>query len=83
MLSDEAFLVGNKAKLLIRPALFLNKQPADLRLLKNISVSVSSMSSLDSVPTTKRFENLESLSASNPELILEFQLPTRLDYLNL
>ena len=81
LMSDEAFVVGNKAKLLVRPALYLNFRQADLRLLKNVVITISTFNSIDSVPTTKRFENIE-FSPSSPEFTAEFQVPSKLDYIS-
>lgn len=59
LLHDEAFHVGSRAKILVRPTLSINGEIASLKLLKKIAISVELFNSEDRVPNTKTFDHLE------------------------
>ncbi len=76
VIHDEALIVGNRAKLLVRPSLQLNGMCADLRLLKKVGIAVQTYS--DGVPHTKNYDGLE---VKDGELVIEMQVPPKLERL--
>lgn len=52
-LHHESLLLGNEARILIRPHLTVNDRPCDLKLLKNIKAKLTTTSFIDNIPVTK------------------------------
>ena len=57
-LTDESLLMGSTTKIVVTPMLHLNGMKADLSLLKNVSVVLSTENYIDKVPVTKEFTGL-------------------------
>ena len=70
----ESLLMGNKAKLLVQPRLFLNQQPIGLDIIKECNAVVTLVND-DNIPLRVSFDKLK-LSASE-ELELEFSVPAK------
>jgi len=51
----------------------VNSRQASLALLKNIKVTLTTISYIDNLPVTKNFENLTF--QDNKDCVLEFQVP--------
>lgn len=75
-LNSESILIGNKASLLIKPALQVNSRQASLSLLKKVKVTLTTTSYIDNLPVTKNFENLTF--SDEKDCVLEFQVPPHL-----
>jgi hypothetical protein len=73
-LNSESVLIGNTASILVRPSLLINGRLANLDLLKNTKIILTTSSYIDSIPVTKTFENLTF--SNNKELIVDFQVPS-------
>ena len=70
----ESLLMGNKAKVLVQPRLFLNQQPIGLDIIKECNAVVTLVND-DNIPLRVSFDKLK-LSASE-ELELEFAVPAK------
>lgn len=70
LIHDEAFLVGSRARVLVRPNLSINGEAASLKLLKKIAITVELFNSVDRVPNTKTFDHLDIKESG--ELSVEF-----------
>ena len=55
----ETFLMGNDARILIRPFLTVNENECDLNLLWNTRVEVFTISYIDNIPVKKSFDNIK------------------------
>jgi len=71
----ESFLMGNKAKILVQPRLFLNQQPVSMDVMTDCSAVVMTMNQ-DGIPSKSTFEKLKFSSAQDLEL--EFPIPAKL-----
>ena len=71
----ETFLMGNQAKILVQPRLFLNNQPVDLEVMKECSAVVTTVNE-DGVPSKTPFDKLKFSATQDFEL--EFSVPAKL-----
>lgn len=78
---NESILMGNEAKILLRPVLKVNDRVWTLRALKNIVIKVTTMSYIDKIPITKIFENV--LVDDRNEIVLTFQVPPNLESISI
>jgi hypothetical protein len=69
--------MGNLAKILIKPTLILNdRELADIRLLENTKITLSTLNQVDNISISKSYEDVK-LSDSE-EYELEFQVPNNI-----
>ena len=78
---NETILMGNEAKILLRPMLKVNERVCTLKALKNIVIKVTTMSYIDRIPITKIFEDLQ-IDDKN-EVVLTFQVPPNLESISI
>jgi len=71
----ETFLMGNQAKILVQPRLFLNSQPVGLEVMKECSAVVTTVNE-DGVPSKTPFDKLKF--SATQDLELEFSVPAKL-----
>lgn len=76
-IQNESLLMGNEAKLLLRPVLKVNDRQCTLKALKNIRITITTQSYTEGIPTTKVFENLHI--DDSDEIMLNFQVPPNLE----
>lgn len=69
-LNAESLLVGASASIVIKPHLMINDRPANLNMLKNTKVVVTTNNYIDQIPVTKNFEGLSF--CNDKELTLQF-----------
>jgi len=69
-------LVGASAKLVVIPQLKINGRKADLKMLKNSKVVLTTKNYIDNIPVTKNFAGLSF--EDGKELSLQFQVPPNL-----
>lgn len=65
--------MGNETTVLVRPNLEVNGRRCDLHMLKNISVMLTTKSSIDQIPISKNYDNLEI--GPNEEIEIKFAVP--------
>ena len=58
-LNRESILFGTTTQLLIKPQLLINSRRADISMLDNIKLVISTDNYIDSIPVTKNFTNLK------------------------
>jgi len=75
-LNQESILMGTTTQLVIRPQLLVNGRTADVSLVKNISLVISTDNYIESIPVTKNFTNLQF--NHDHELTVDFQIPANL-----
>mmetsp|Transcript_39519 Transcript_39519/g.37986 ORF Transcript_39519/g.37986 Transcript_39519/m.37986 type:complete len:95 (+) Transcript_39519:1616-1900(+) len=68
--NPESILIGNKAQVIIRPNLTVNDRKANVELLKNTTVNLTTINYIDRIPMTKTYTNLHF--KNDQELILDF-----------
>ena len=73
----ESLIMGNEAKILVRPILKVNERICTLKALKNTVIKVTTISFIDHIPVTKIFEDLKI--TDNNEIVLNFQVPPNLE----
>lgn len=78
---NESLIMGNEAKILVRPVLKINDRPCTLRALKDIVIKVTTTSYIDNIPITKLFEDPKV--NDNNEILLTFQVPPNLEYVTI
>ena len=76
----ESFLMGNKAKVLLQPKLFLNQEPIGLDVIQECNATVTTVNN-DNIPSQIDFKKLKLVSAE--ELELEFPVPAKLTKINI
>jgi len=79
-LSSESLLIGNKAEVVVRPFLTVNQREAQLEVLKNTKITLTTLNYIDQIPVTKTFENVKF--KQGVETVLDFQVPAYLKYVN-
>ena len=62
--------MGQNASILIRPYLLINNRAANVEVLKNTKITLTTNNYIDNIPVTKTFENI-SLK-NNEEFTIEF-----------
>ena len=62
--------MGNNAQVVISPRLTINDRDANISLLKNVNVQLTTINYIDSIPVTKKMEGLNLIDGQ--ELIVEF-----------
>jgi len=72
---EESFLMGNQAKIIVQPRLYVNGQPSSFEILKDFSAQVITKTD-ENVPTTHHFEDLKP--TLDKDIILQFPIPPRL-----
>lgn len=77
LLENETLLMGNEAKILLRPVLKVNDRICTLKALKNTIIKVTTMSFIDHIPVTKIFE--DPVLTDHNEIVLNFQVPPNLE----
>lgn len=66
---DESVIMGNLAKILIKPTLILNERElADLRLLEKTSVTLTTVNQVDNITISKTFEDVKLTSEEEYEV---------------
>ena len=50
--------MGNNAQVIISPRLMINGRHANISLLKNVNVELTTINYIDSIPVTKKMEGL-------------------------
>lgn len=70
----ETLLMGNEAKFILQPRLFLNDVSVSLSLLKEVKVEVTSINELG-IPSTQNYENLEA--SYQQDLVIGFPIPAK------
>ena len=71
----ESFIMGNQAKVLVQPKLFLNEQPVGLDLVQECGAEIV-MNTEDDVPSIVTFENIKL--SNHEEKQLDFTIPAKL-----
>jgi hypothetical protein len=56
---QESILLGMSTKLVVRPQLFINGRKANVNLVKNVKVVVTTNNYIDKIPVTKNFNGLK------------------------
>lgn len=60
MLHNESVIMGNLAKILVKPTLVLNERElADLRLLENTKVTLQTINRVDNITISKAYEDVK------------------------
>ena len=77
ILNPESLLMGNQAKVIIRPTLKVNQRKCNLEPLSKTKVTITTTSFIDHVPVSKTFEDI-SLKTSK-DLELKFSIPANLE----
>lgn len=73
--NSETFLMGNKAKIVLQPRLYVNSSmPVGFDILKDVTVTVTTYNNM-SVPTSTKFEDLEITHKKDIEI--EFPVPAK------
>lgn len=65
----ESILIGNKASIMIKPCLKINDRLANVELLKNTKITLTTNNYIEKIPVTKTFENIKF--KNNKELIID------------
>jgi hypothetical protein len=69
--------MGNLAKILIKPTLILNERElADIRLLENTKITLSTLNQVDNISISKTYEDIKF--SDSEEYELEFQVPNNI-----
>lgn len=71
----EALIEGKKASVIVRPLLKVNGMPADIKLLKEVSLSIATMDS-EGIPAVKEVADFEL--CNDRESTFEFAVPEKL-----
>ena len=66
----EQLIMGNNAQVIISPRLMINGRHANISLLKNVNVELTTINYIDSIPVTKKMEGLSLVDGK--ELTVEF-----------
>ena len=74
----ETFLMGNNAKILVKPQLFLNNRKATLSLLEKTKCTITTRDYVDQIPSIKTFENIK-FAENDRSFEIQFQVPAHLD----
>lgn len=75
--NTETFVMGATAKVLVSPRLTLNGLVANMNVVKNVQISVTTFTDSD-IPSTQNFNNLNFSKTQKQELEIEFQIPDKL-----
>ena len=73
--NHESFLMGNKAKIIVQPRLYVNNTPASLDLVQDTKITVTTYNEEDN-PTVTHFSNKKLTHKSDLEL--DFPIPGKL-----
>ena len=82
-INHESVILGNTAKVLFRPYLFINNRITDLKMIKNpkISAVMTKMENDQEIPITNVFDKI--VINNNREVEFELNIPPRLMKINL
>ena len=56
---QESILLGTSTKLVVRPQLYINGRKANVNLVRNIKIVVTTNNYIDKIPVTKNFGGLK------------------------
>jgi hypothetical protein len=77
VIPQEACVKGTRAKIAVRPQLFVNSVKAPSTLLTNVSLTINTVSK-DGLPASKAFNDFAFLEGSDDLIELEFEVPCNL-----
>jgi len=80
LLHPDSMVMRGKATILVRPQLYINNQTADITLLQNAKVIITSQNYTDSIPVTKIFDEFKLVP--NKEIELSFNVMAHMQCLN-
>jgi hypothetical protein len=73
-------LVGASTSVVVKASLNINGRRAQLSLLKNVKLVLTTYNYIDNLPVTKTFSNLQL--ANDKELLVTFQVPPNLKHID-
>jgi len=73
--NKESFLMGNKAKILVQPRIYINKMAASVGIIKKPTITVTTMTTSD-LPSTTLYDNLKF--DHKEEVEIEVPIPANL-----
>ena len=77
IMSSESFIMGNQAKIILRPWLKVNNRKCNLECLSKTKITVITTSFIDHVPVSKIFEDISLKTDKDVEL--KFSVPANLE----
>ena len=82
IINEESFLMGNIAKILVRPYLFVCNELCPLEYLKNVKLTINTIKTENNqeIPSTTVIDNIKL--SYNKEFSFEFQVPAKLISVN-
>ena len=82
IIDEESFLMGNVAKILVRPYLFVCNELCPLENLKNVKLTINSIKTENNqeIPSITVIDNIKL--SYDKEFSFEFQVPAKLKYVN-
>lgn len=79
-LHSGSVLVGSSTNIVVKGQLNINGRKANLNLLKNVKIVLTTYNYIDNLPVTKTFSNLQF--ENDKELTITFQVPPNLKDIN-
>ena len=82
IIDEESFLMGNVAKILVRPYLFVCNELCPLEYLKNVKLTINTIKTENNqkIPSINVIDNIKL--SYDKEFSFEFQVPSKLIYVN-
>ncbi|CAI2378280.1 unnamed protein product [Moneuplotes crassus] len=81
IVNHESLLMGKEAKILMKPILKVNDRKCNLSILKNTKITLATTSFIDSLVSTKTFDNIQP--NAQEELMINFQVPPNLQSIDI
>jgi hypothetical protein len=78
--SRESIIMGNKARILVQPRLYVNQENANLEIITDRNITVTTINDTD-IPSTVEFD--KSKFSVEEETVLEIPVPAKLKRINI